>query len=407
MKESGLCDVGGRDARLRIVPLFEDRRSLQESPLVMRTLLDMPEYRAALESSGGVQEVMVGYSDSNKDAGYFASSWELFRAQRELADLFAGYGIEFMFFHGRGGAVGRGGGPTNKAILALPHNTVQGRIKMTEQGEVISTRYSTPEIAHRELELAIGAILAKSFPLRDWDGGDETPEQAQRFAEIMDRMSEVSTRKYRDLVYGDPDFTSFFYQATPIDAISRLQLGSRPAKRSSTNDITQLRAIPWVFSWTQCRIILPGWYGLGTALQFAIEEYGLEELQHLWEHKPSLHSTISNAEMAIAKADMSIAERYVQLVEDDEIRDRIWTQIRAEYDLTVRMILAITGEEKLHDRDPRLQRTFERRNPYVDPLSLIQVELLRRWRANGENPELIETLHLAVNGIAGGLRNTG
>lgn len=407
MKESGLCDVGGKDARLRIVPLFEDRQTLQDSPITMRTLLEMPEYRQALESSGGVQEVMVGYSDSNKDAGYFASSWGLYQAQRELADLFTEYDVEFMFFHGRGGAVGRGGGPTNKAILALPHNTVQGQIKMTEQGEVISTRYSTPEIAHREIELAVGAILAKSFPLRDWDGGDETPEQALRFGQIMERMGEVSAAKYRELVYGDPDFITFFYEATPIDAISRLQLGSRPAKRSSTNDISQLRAIPWVFSWTQCRIILPGWYGLGTALQTAINEFGLEELQHLWEHKPFLHSTLSNAEMAIAKADMSIAERYVQLVEDEEIRDRIWAQIRDEYELTVRMILAITGEERLHDRNPRLQRTFERRNPYVDPLSLIQVELLRRWRANGENPELIETLHLAVNGIAGGLRNTG
>ena len=407
MKESGLCDVGGHNASLRIVPLFEDRLTLQNAARTMRTLLEMPEYRNALESSGGVQEVMVGYSDSNKDAGYFASSWGLYRAQQELAELFVEFDLQFMFFHGRGGAVGRGGGPTNKAILALPHNTIQGRIKMTEQGEVISTRYSTPEIAHRELELAVGAILAKSFPLQDWDGGDESPEQAHRFTQIMERMGEVSTQKYRALVYGDPDFTTFFYQATPIDAISRLQLGSRPAKRSSTNDISQLRAIPWVFSWTQCRIILPGWYGLGTALQTAIEEFGLEHIQYLWQSKPSLHSTLSNAEMAIAKADMSIAERYVQLVEDDEIRDRIWTQIRDEYDLSVRMILAVTGENRLHDRDPRLQRTFERRNPYVDPLSLIQVELLRRWRANGEDPELVEALHLAVNGIAGGLRNTG
>ncbi len=407
MKESGLCEVGGHGARLRIVPLFEDRQTLQDAPQTMRELLEMPAYRNALESSGGVQEVMVGYSDSNKDAGYFASSWGLFRAQQELADLFAELDVEFMFFHGRGGAVGRGGGPTNKAILALPHNTVQGWIKMTEQGEVISTRYSTPEIAHRELELAIGAIMAKSFRLRDWDGGDQTPEQADGFAQIMDRMDEVSTQKYRDLVYGDPDFLTFFYQATPIDVISLLQLGSRPARRSSTNDISQLRAIPWVFSWTQCRIILPGWYGLGTALKVATDEFGLDELQRLWEHKPFVHSTISNAEMAIAKADMSIAERYVQLVEDKAIRERIWSQIREEYDLTLQMILALTGEEKLHDRDPRLQRTFERRNPYVDPLSLIQVELLRRWRANGEDQELIDTLHLAVNGIAGGLRNTG
>lgn len=407
MKETGLCEVGGDNARLRIVPLFEDRQTLHDSPQTMRTLLDMPEYRRALGSSGGVQEVMVGYSDSNKDAGYFASSWGLFLAQRELADLFSEYGVQFMFFHGRGGAVGRGGGPTNKAILSLPYDTVQGRIKMTEQGEVISTRYANREIAYREIELAIGAILAKSFPLRDWDGGDESPEQAQRFSQIMERMGEKSAQKYRDLVYGDPDFVTFFYQATPIDAISRLQLGSRPAKRSGTNDIRQLRAIPWVFSWTQCRIILPGWYGLGTALESAIAEYSLAELQQFWQTRPFLHSTLSNAEMAIAKADMSIAARYVHLVEDATIRDRIWNIIQDEYELTVRMILAITGEHSLHDRDPRLQKTFERRNPYVDPLSLIQVELLRRWRDHGDDPDILETLHLAVNGIAGGLRNTG
>ena len=407
MKETGLCDVGGANARLRIVPLFEERHTLQQSADTMRMLLEMPVYRQALASSGGVQEVMVGYSDSNKDAGYFASSWGLYQAQQHLAELFGEYGVEFMFFHGRGGAVGRGGGPTNKAILALPHNTVQGRIKVTEQGEVISTRYATPEIAHREIELAVGAVLAKSFPLRDWDGGHESADEAANFVRIMKRMGGISAKAYQDLVYGDPDFVTFFYQATPIDAIARLQLGSRPAKRASSNDIRQLRAIPWVFSWTQCRIILPGWYGLGTALETAIREVGLEHLRHLWLQKPFLHSTISNAEMAIAKADMGIADRYVQLVEDEDIRDRIWGQIRDEYDLTVRMILALTGEEHLHDRDPRLQRTFERRNPYIDPLSLIQVELLRRWREGGDDPEVIEALHLAVNGIAGGLRNTG
>ena len=407
MKETGLCDPGGNDAQLRIVPLFEERQTLEDAPATMTELLQMPEYQRALASSGGVQEVMVGYSDSNKDAGYFASTWGLYKAQSELAAVFAEFDVRFMFFHGRGGAVGRGGGPTNKAILALPHNTVQGRIKMTEQGEVISTRYASPEIAHREIELAVGAILAKSFPLRDWDGGDETPEQRARFVAMMDRMSFVSTRAYRDLVYGDPDFVTFFYQATPIDAIARLQLGSRPAKRSSTNDIRQLRAIPWVFSWTQCRIILPGWYGLGTALEDAAATFGLDELQTLFAHRPFFHTTLSNAEMAIAKADMGIAARYVQLVEDPDIRDRIWHRIRDEYARTVRMILAIAGEQRLHDRDTRLQTTFERRNPYVDPLSLIQVELLRRWRDSDDDADLRETLHLAVNGIAGGLRNTG
>jgi phosphoenolpyruvate carboxylase len=316
-------------------------------------------------------------------------------------------GVPFMFFHGRGGAVGRGGGPTNKAILALPRDTVHGRIKITEQGEVISARYATRPIAHREVELAVGAVLARSFPVRDWDGGDETPEQRAMFRQMMDRMSDVSTTTYRDLVYGVPDFVRFFMQATPIDAISRLQLGSRPAKRTATDDIRDLRAIPWVFSWTQSRIILPGWYGLGTALQAGIDEYGLARVQHLWEQRPFVQAMMANAEMAINKADMGIARRYVDLVEDEELRQRIWTRILEEYNLTVAKILEVTGQERLHDREPVQQRTIERRNPYVDPLSIIQVELLRRWRANPDDQDLIDTLHLAVNGIANGLRNTG
>jgi phosphoenolpyruvate carboxylase len=284
---------------------------------------------------------------------------------------------------------------------------VHGRIKITEQGEVISARYSTPPIAHREVELAVGAVLARSFPVRDWDGGEDTPEERDTFRQIMDRMSNVSTEAYRDLVYGDPDFVRFFYQATPIDAISRLQLGSRPAKRTTSNDIRDLRAIPWVFSWTQCRVILPGWYGLGTALQTVIDEHGTERVQDLWERKPFVQSTIANAEMAINKADMGIARRYVELVEDEVLRERIWTRLQAEYDLTVATILQVTGQDRLHEREPTLQRTIDRRNPYVDPLSIIQVELLRRWRANPDDEDLIDTLHLAVNGIAGGLRNTG
>lgn len=407
MKETGLCRPGGEAAKLRIAPLFEEGGTLAAAAHTMRVLLDVPVYRTALESAGGVQEIMVGYSDSNKDAGYLASTWGLYKAQEELSELMTAKGVPFMFFHGRGGAVGRGGGPTNKAILSLPFDTVRGRVKITEQGEVISARYATRPIAHREIELAVGAVLARSFPIQDWDGGDEDARQRQVFRQMMDRMSEVSTQAYRDLVYNDADFVRFFYGATPIDAISRLQLGSRPAKRTSTDDIHQLRAIPWVFSWTQSRIILPGWYGLGSGLRAAIDEFGMERVRDLWERKPFLQATIANAEMAINKADMGIARRYVDLVEDEELRERVWSRILEEYDLTVGMILQLTGQQRLHDREPTLQRTIERRNPYIDPLSIIQVELLRRWRANPEDQELIDTLHLAVNGIAGGLRNTG
>ncbi|HLU36261.1 MAG TPA: phosphoenolpyruvate carboxylase [Thermomicrobiales bacterium] len=407
MKETGLAEPGGGHARLRIAPLFEEGGTLAESPVTMGTLLDTSVYRTALESSGGVQEIMVGYSDSNKDAGYLASSWGLYRAQEELSALLESRGVPYMFFHGRGGAVGRGGGPTNKAILALPRNTVHGRIKITEQGEVISNRYSTKPIAHRETELAAGAVLVRSFPIGDWDGGEETPEDREELYRIMNRAAEVSTAVYRELVYGDPDFVRFFYGATPIDAISRLQLGSRPAKRTSTNDIRDLRAIPWVFSWTQSRIILPGWYGLGSGLQAVIDEFGIDRVQSLWERRPFVQSTLANAEMAINKADMGIARRYVELVEDEDLRERIWSKLLSEFDLTVQKILQVTGQERLHDREPTLQRTIERRNPYVDPLSIIQVELLRRWRANPDDEDLIEALHLAVNGIANGLRNTG
>lgn len=405
MKESGLAEPGGGGARLRIAPLFEEGATLASSAVTMETLLDEPVYQSALASSGGTQEIMVGYSDSNKDAGYFASSWGLYKAQGKLGALLRARGVPFVFFHGRGGSVGRGGGPTNKAILALPDGSINGRIKVTEQGEVISAHYSTEPIAHRELELSVGAALMGSFHRPGEDRGSGSFDGD--FVRMMDRMEDVSMTAYRDLVYGDPDFITFFQEATPIDAISQLQLGSRPAKRKATSDIRDLRAIPWVFSWTQSRIILPGWYGLGSALDTVVSEFGLGSVQEMLVRNPFFDVTIANAEMAINKADIGIAERYVGLVQDAALRDRFWGKLLDEYERTTRMILTITGQTKLHEREPVLQRTIERRNPYVDPLSLIQVELLRRWRAKPDDDVLLETLHLAVNGIAGGLRNTG
>ncbi|MDQ3540634.1 MAG: phosphoenolpyruvate carboxylase [Chloroflexota bacterium] len=403
MKETRLAGPGGEGALLRIAPLFEEGETLRSSSETMTTLLDMPGYARALASSGGVQEIMIGYSDSNKDVGYLASTWELQQAQRRLASLLNDRNIPFVFFHGRGGSIGRGGGPTNIAILALPTNTVEGRIKLTEQGEVISARYSTSPIARRELELAIGAILIRSS---ERTSRIDEHERTQ-FEACMNEMAERSAAVYRDLVYSDPEFITFFHEATPIDAIARLQLGSRPAKRTRSDRIQDLRAIPWVFSWTQARILLPGWYGLGTALDEAVAAHGVELLSRMERDWPFFNATISNAELALAKADMLIAERYMSLVQSDELRDRIWKRIREEFDLAERALLRITNQERLLDREAVLQRSIRRRNPYVDPLSFIQVELLKRLRERPDDEDVLQTLHLAVNGIAGGLKNTG
>jgi len=403
MKESQLAGVGGEGAALQIAPLFEQGASLDSAAATMRELLARPVYRRAVRAWGDVQEVMIGYSDSNKDVGYLASTWALYAAQVELATLFEEHGIDFTFFHGRGGSIGRGGGPTNVAILAQPPGTVQGRIKLTEQGEVVSSRYSLPEIAHRELELVTGAVLVSTV-------GALTQPAAERrrvYEDAIAGMAEWSAAAYRELVYGNPDFVAFFQQATPIDEIARLKLGSRPARRAASTRIEDLRAIPWVFSWTQARILLPGWYGLGTALTRGREAFGLDLLQEMERGWPFFAALLSNAELALAKADLRIAERYVALVKPAELRDRVWTCIRAEFERTRDVLLAITEQKALLDREPVLQRSIERRNPYVDPLSFIQLELLRRFRADGTSEVFLRPVLLTINGIAGALKNTG
>jgi phosphoenolpyruvate carboxylase len=406
MKEAGLARAGGEGARLRIVPLFEAAATLASSAATMDTLLARPEYRAALRAVGDEQEIMVGYSDSNKDAGYVASSWATYRAQVALARVVRAHGAAWIFFHGRGGAVGRGGGPTSVAIGALPPGTVGGRLKMTEQGEVLASKYAVTEIAHRELELTTSATLVSAMTRL---GGSE-PERTARQEALMDAMSEHSMRAYRNLVYGDPDFPRFFATVTPVDEISRLQLGSRPAKRRAGGGIEDLRAIPWVFAWTQARIVLPAWYGLGTALAWAREHAGLEALREMERTWPFFAGLLSNAEMACAKADLLIARRYVELWDEEEPRERIWGRIATEFERTCRELLLVNDEQRLLDRSPVLQASIDRRNPYVDPLSFLQVELLRRLRrGNGaETDELLGRVSLlTVNGIAGGLRNTG
>jgi phosphoenolpyruvate carboxylase len=405
MKESGLAEAGGERARLRIVPLFESEDSLAHSHETMRALLELPVYRCALRAVGDEQEVMIGYSDSNKDAGYVASGWATYGAQVALAEELEHHGVAWVFFHGRGGALGRGGGPANRAIHAQPPGTVAGRMKMTEQGEVLSAKFSLPEIAHRELELTASAVLVST--LAPASGPD--PARLARYGDVMTEMARRSADVYRDLVYGDPGLSEFFHAATPVDEISRLQLGSRPAKRKPSREIADFRAIPWVFSWTQARIVLPAWFGLGSALGAAIEEHGLDLLQEMEREWPFFSALLSNAEMACAKADLTVGRRYADLVEDREVRDRIWSRIEAEFGRTCDALLAVTSQERLLAREPLLRASIDRRNPYVDPMSLQQVELLRRARAagDGDGEELARASFLAINGIAAGMRNTG
>lgn len=404
MKECRLTKAGGEGALMRVVPLFEAGDTLAAAADTIRTLVELPCYRRALRALGDEQEIMVGYSDSNKDVGYVASGWAVYRAQLQLVEVLREHGLRWTFFHGRGGAVGRGGGPSNVAILAQPPGTVGGRLKVTEQGEVLSDKYSVPEIAHRELELTTSAAL-----LRGAGPGDAQlrAEQRTRFEPVLERMAVRSAETYRDLVYGDPGFVEFFHGATPVDEISRLRLGSRPAKRRQTDRIEDFRAIPWVFSWTQARIVLPAWYGLGTALEAARREHGLELLQEMDADWPFFAALLSNAEMACAKADPGIGARYAALVGDDGLRDRIWPRLEEELARTTQQLLAVTGEDALLDREPVLQRSIARRNPSVDPLSFIQLELLRRRRAGDDSEDLARASFLAINGIAGGLRNTG
>ncbi|MGH2614559.1 MAG: phosphoenolpyruvate carboxylase [Thermomicrobiales bacterium] len=403
MKETGLAEPGGSGAKLSIAPLFEQERGLRDAAVTMATLLDQPTYQRALQSSGGIQEVMIGYSDSNKEIGYLGSAWALYESQRDLTLLFAERGIRHTFFHGRGGAIGRGGGPTNVAILAQPPESVAGRVKLTEQGEVIASRYATGPIAHRELELVTGATLASAIDVLSVPD----PARLATYETAITDMAAASVAAYRKLVYDDPEFVRFFAGATPIAEISRLQIGSRPARRQQTNRIEDLRAIPWVFAWTQSRFLLPGWYGVGAGLEHGRERFGLELLQTMERDWPFFAATIANAEMALAKSDLDIAQRYAGLVGDSALRNRIWECIRAEHERSTREILQLVEQDRLLGRDPVLRRSIDRRNPYVDPISFVQVELLRRLRGGGAQETAMRAILRTVNGIAGGLKSTG
>jgi phosphoenolpyruvate carboxylase len=387
---------------LSIVPLFETLADLQAAPQILSDLFALDVYREHLATCGNAQMVMIGYSDGNKDGGYLAANWELYRAQDQVARVCAAHEIKLTIFHGRGGTVARGGGPANRAIRAQPPGTVQGRLRVTQQGETIASNYASPDLAHRHIEQIVHAVLLASASARD--------ATAQReWSAAMATMSAAARDEYRALVHATPGFSQFWRSATPIDEINRLRIGSRPtSRRGGGLRIENVRAIPWVFSWMQSRFNLPGWYGLGSGLARADKNL----MGALYRDWAFFRALIDNAEMSLLKADMEIAALYVDLVSDRALARRIFAQIQNEYACARDAILAITEHSELMDADPVIQRSIKTRNPYVDPLNYLQVETLRRLRAlpdpeSAPAEELREVIVLTINGIAAGLRNTG
>lgn len=394
---------------LGIVPLFESMADLEAAADVLEELFNLEAYREHLAACRDHQMVMIGYSDSNKDGGYLAANWALYQAQEHIAAVCQRYSIDLTIFHGRGGTVARGGGPANRAIRAQPPGTINGKLRLTEQGEVIASRYSNHHLAHRHLEQVVNAVLLAST-----SKGNQI-EVPGDWRDAMDSMSEAALKAYRGLVHETPGFLDFWQKATPLDQITRLRIGSRPASRSGEGEqVFKIRAIPWVFSWMQCRFNLPGWYGLGAGLQAYRESSAeaLDRMQEMYASWPFFQAILDNAEMSLLKADMDIARLYVGLVPDEDLGERIFNLIQEEYRRTRELVLAITQHDELMDRDPVIQRSIKLRNPYVDPLNYIQVEMLRRIRAlpdqEAEQAEALrEVIVLTVNGIAAGLRNTG
>ncbi|MDE2488827.1 MAG: phosphoenolpyruvate carboxylase, partial [Alphaproteobacteria bacterium] len=400
LKEVGLFTPGAPPrADIFSEPLFETIEDLRAAPKTMARYLETPLVRDLL-APVGLQEVMIGYSDSNKDGSYLTSSWELHKASRAVNAIVQGQGLRLQLFHGRGGAVGRGGGSSFEALLAQPQGTVGGRIRITEQGEVVANKYANPEIARQSLEtLTAGVVLASLH--RRADG-----EVAPPHGKAMDALSRAAMAAYRALVYETPKFVDYFYDATPISEIADLNIGSRPAARSAKRSVQTLRAIPWVFSWSQSRAMVPGWYGFGSAVKDSgVSIAALREMHEAW---PFFATTLANMEMVLAKADLGIAGRYAGLVQDEALAHTVFTQIRAEWDRTMEALLQITGQSQLLDDNPDLAAMIRARLPYIDPLNHLQIELLRRLRTgHGDEAEVLEGIHLTINGIAAGLRNTG
>jgi phosphoenolpyruvate carboxylase len=409
-KEVGLVR-GTLDAQatadLIVVPLFETIEDLRNAAPIMREFYALPGIAAMVQASGSEQDIMLGYSDSNKDGGIFTSNWELYRAEIALVALFDELpGIRLRMFHGRGGTVGRGGGPSYQAILAQPPGTVRGQIRLTEQGEVIASKYANPEIGRRNLETLVAATLEATLL-------QPTKPATPAFLDAAAQLSQASMAAYRALVYETPGFTDYFFNSTPIREIAELNIGSRPASRKPSQRIEDLRAIPWGFSWGQCRLTLPGWYGFGTAVEAFLAAPGADPkaqlalLRRMYRHWPFFSTLLSNMDMVLAKSDLALASRYSELVQDARLRKKVFSAIEQEWHRTAEVLTRITGDKQRLAHNSALARSIKHRFPYIDPLHHLQVELVRRWRA-GQGDERVQTgIHISINGIAAGLRNTG
>jgi phosphoenolpyruvate carboxylase len=403
LKEVGIVTPEG-NSTMHMVPLFETIADLRNGPAIIDRLLGVPEYRRLVDSNGSIQEVMLGYSDSNKDGGFVTSGWELYKAEIGLIQVLQRHGVKLRLFHGRGGSVGRGGGPSYDAILAQPRGAVRGQIRVTEQGEVISSKYSNPDVGRRNLEILAAATLQATLP--------HPEEQAPRteYHELMDSLSAEAFKAYRSLVYETEGFEDYFWSSTVINEIATLNIGSRPASRKKNRRIEDLRAIPWVFSWAQCRLMLPGWYGFGTAVKAwlaAHPDQGLALLQEMHREWPFFRTQLSNMDMVLAKSSIAIASRYADLVPDLKLRSEIFARIRDERDRSIEALLAVTGAKKLLESNPLLDRSIRNRFPYLDPLNHLQVNLLRLYRAHQNAPKILTGIQLTINGISAGLRNSG
>ena len=426
-KETGLLHIDWNEdtgqvteahIELMVIPLFETIPDLRCAAEIMERFMSLPQVRHLISNQGDLQEVMLGYSDSNKDGGFLTSNWELYKAEIRLVELFERIGVKLRLFHGRGGTVGRGGGPSYDAILAQPPGTVNGQIRLTEQGEIIASKFSNPEIGRRNLELIVAATLEASLMPHEAEG--KQAKKLSGFENVMAELSERAYHAYRNLVYETPGFTDYFFSATPIAEIAELNIGSRPASRKSTRRIEDLRAIPWGFSWGQCRLLLPGWYGFGSAVSSWLQEIDDAKeykkrvgiLRTMFKEWPFFATLLSNMDMVLAKTDLAVGSRYAELVGDRKLRNSIFKRIAEEHERTTASLAVITGAKERLANNPLLARSIKNRFAYLDPLNHLQVELIKRHRtATSEGRTLDERvrrgIHLSINGIAAGLRNTG
>jgi phosphoenolpyruvate carboxylase len=402
------------EVELMVIPLFETIPDLRLAANIMEQVMAIPLVRKLVAKQGHLQEVMLGYSDSNKDGGFLTSNWELYKAETQLVEVFNNAGVKLRLFHGRGGTVGRGGGPSYEAILAQPPGTVNGQIRLTEQGEIIASKFSNPEIGRRNLALLVAATLEAS--LMPQPGNGKHAKKLAEFESVMSELSELAYQAYRNLVYETPGFTDYFFSATPIAEIAELNIGSRPASRKASRRIEDLRAIPWGFSWGQCRLLLPGWYGFGSAIEQWLEQGDnrakrVATLRAMLKDWPFFATLLSNMDMVLSKTDLAVASRYSEMVADKKLRNSIFKRIVGEHERTSACLTLITGKKERLANNPLLARSIKNRFAYLDPLNHLQVELLKRHRAsmNGNNTDdrVRRGIHLSINGIAAGLRNTG